>query len=300
MSLQLLKNFAITAIALLTAIVSSPALSQFKIQNMDVSLFNNTNVGLARTDHMRDYGVQVRLAAQGYYEQSTGTGVFISTEFSSTKYETYKNLDRTEISGQIGYVKKLGIGFDKPRISAILGIQHRSSDSEIRSGWSLSPRLQYSKNLTDRMMVGANLTYYQFEADSRIAVEAGVPGWIYSDENPTSIQNLQLHIGSEWAWTADTYLAFDTTFVNGEFSSMALPSSGLSAYASAVSRDDVCGTSYYNYRYTGQGAIAAVAITHVFSEDYDSTFRFQRTYVDADSGKGYGQNLINLSISKRF
>lgn len=290
--------FATSIVALCLA--SSSALSQFKPHSFEISAFNNTNVGLARTDHMNDYGVQARLSTQAYYERSQGSGIFYSSEIAFSRYDVYTKLNRSEISGQIGYVKKFGIGFDKPRVSASLGLQYRDSQSAIRSGWSLTPRLQFSKNISDRTSISARLQYYQFEADSRIAIPMGAAGWLASNENPTSIQNTQIHFGGEWAWTADTYLAFDTTFIQGDFSSMALPTSGLSSYASAVSQDDVCGSAYYNYRYSGTGTVAAVAATHVFSDTYDATFRFQRTLVDADYGKGYGQNLTNLTFSKRF
>lgn len=287
-------------LSLILVVCSGSAVAQFQSTSTQVSAFNNTNVGLARTDHMNDYGVQLRVAGQSYFEQTPGSGVFISSDIALTRYDIYAKLNRTEVSGQIGYVKKLGIGFDKPRISASLGLQYRNSDSAIRSGWSLSPQLQYSKNLSDRTSINASLMYYQFEADNRIPVDIGTAGWLASDDKPTSIQNTQIHFGGEWAWTADTYLAFDTTFIKGEFSSMALPTSGLSAHASAVSQDDVCGGDYYHYRYTGLGTVAAAAVTHVFSDTYEGTFRFQRTWVDADIGNGYGQNLINLTLSKRF
>lgn len=300
MRLQKSNSLSQTKLAILTLCLSTSAFAQFQSTSTQVSAFNNTNIGLARTDHMKDYGVQLRVAGQSYFEKVPGSGIFISSDITFTRYDVYTKLNRTEISGQIGYAKKLGIGFDKPRISASLGLQYRNSDSEIRSGWSLSPQIQYSKNLSDRTSISASLLYYQFEADNRIAVDAGTTGWLAGNAKPTSIQNTQIHFGGEWAWTADTYLAFDTSFIKGEFSSMALPSSGVSNYASAVSQDDVCGNDYYHYRYSGQGTVGAVAVTHVFSNIYEGTFRFQRTWVDADTGKGYGQNLINLTLSKRF
>lgn len=280
--------------------VSVPALSQHRPHSLEISTFNNTNIGLARTDHMNDYGVQARLSAQGYYERAPGSGFFYASDLAFTKYDVYSKLDRTEISTQVGYVSKLGIGFDKPRISASLGMQYRNSASEIRSGWSLAPRLQYSRNISDRLAVNASLMYYRFEAENRIAIESGDPGWVSGSEKPTSIQNTQLHLGGEWAMTPNTYLGLDVTYIDGEFSSMALPTSGLSAYASAVSQDDVCGNTYYNYRYQGQGSAAAFSLTHVFSDSLEAGFKFQRTLVDADMGKGYGQNIANLSLSKSF
>ncbi|GEM_PF-2663686 len=66
---------------------------------------------------------------------------------------------------------------------------------------------------------------------------------------------------------------------------MALPTSGLSNYASAVSQDDVCSGIYYLYRYTGQGKLAGAELIHTLSND---------------QGKGYGQNIINLSYAKRI
>jgi hypothetical protein len=179
-------------------------------------------------------------------------------------------------------------------------MQYRDSNSEIRSGWSVSPSIQISKNLSDRTSIKASAQYYQFEADNRISVAAGAVDWLASEDNPASIQNTQLHLGAEWAWTPSTYLALDSSIIIGEFSSMALPTSGLSNYASAVSQDDVCGGLYYLYRYTGQGRLVGAEIIHTFTSDAEFSFRFQRTYVDADTGNGYGQNLLNLSFSKRF
>jgi|GEM_PF-2026852 hypothetical protein len=280
--------------------LSSQSLAQFQSNSIEFSAFNNTNIGLARTDHMNDYGVQVRLGGQSYFEQTTGSGIFVSSDIALTRYDIYSNLDRIEVSGQIGYAKKLGIGFDQPRLSASINLQYRDSESAIRSGWSVSPILGYSKNISDRTSVNASITYYQFEADNRIDVAVGTAGWLDSEDNPTSIQNSQIHAGGEWAWTPNTYLALGATYISGEFSSMALPTSGLSAYASAVSQDDVCGNAYYNYRYSGQGEVVSAVITHIFSTDSELSLSFQRTLVDADSGKGYGQNISNLSYSRRF
>lgn len=288
------------AALLLLGSLSNPALAQFQSVSLEATAFNNTNIGLGRTDHMNDFGLQLRIGGQSYFENSPGNGIFIGGDIATTKYDIYTNLDRTEISGNIGFVKKLGIGFNQPRITTSLALQYRNSDSQIRSGWSFSPSIQYSKNLSERTSIKASAEYYQFEADNRIAVAAGMAGWLASDDNPASIQNTQLHFAAEWAWTPSTYLAIDSSFIFGEFSSMALPTSGLSNYASAVSQDDVCGGFYYLYRYTGQGRLAGAEIIHTFTSDTELTFRFQRTYVDADAGKGYGQNLINLSFSKRF
>lgn len=300
MNLRQLKKDARITLIILMILGAVPTLAQHKPHSLEISTFNNTNIGLARTDHMNDYGVQARLSAQGYYEREPGSGFFYASDLALTKYDVYSNLDRTELSTQIGYVRKLGLGFDKPRISASLGMQYRNSASEIRSGWSIAPKLQYSRNISDRIAINANVSYYRFEAEDRIPIESDEPGWVSGSENPTSIQNTQLRLGGEWAMTPNSYLALDTTYIKGEFSSMALPSSGLSAYASAVSQDDVCGSTYYNYRYQGQGSVLALSFTHVFSDNLEAGFRFQRTLVDADEGNGYGQNITNFSLSKRF
>ena len=288
------------ALTLLCLVVSSPAWAQFQSQSVNISAFNNTNIGLARTNHMNDYGISAQLSGQSYFEQSTGSGIFFSSSLSATAYEVYTNLNRIEASAQFGYTKKLGIGFNQPRIAASLALSYRGSESQIRSGWSYSPTLSYSKNLSDRTSIDVSLQYYVFEASDRIDVTPGTAGWLDSRGNPASIKNSQFHLASEWALTPNTYLGLDASYLKGDFSSMALPTSGLSNFATSVSQDDVCGTDYYLYRYEGQGGLVGAELIHEFSSDKEIILRLQRSLVEADQGVNYGQSIINLSFSKRF
>ncbi len=149
---------------LLIGFASNPALAKFQSVSAEISAFTNTNIGLARTDHMNDCGVQLKIGGQSYFEQSTGSGIFLSSDIAVTRYDVYGKLDRTELSAQVGYVKKLGIGFNQPRITTLLGLQYRDSKSDIRAGWSISPSIQYAKNISNRTSMSASLQYYQFDS----------------------------------------------------------------------------------------------------------------------------------------
>jgi hypothetical protein len=81
------------AALLFFACLSNPALALFQSFSLEATAFNNTNIGLARTDHMNDFGAQIRIGGQSYFEKSPGNGIFLSGDIATTKYDIYANLD---------------------------------------------------------------------------------------------------------------------------------------------------------------------------------------------------------------
>ena len=284
----------------LTCFYALPSLAQFQSYNTNISIFNNSNIGFTRSIDLNDQGIRADISGQSYFEGIPGSGVFISSRLAGTAYAEYQDISNLEASIQFGYTKKLGLGFNQPRISAALNLGYEYSDSSIRTGWSIAPSINYSKNLSDRLTIAANLQYFSFNASDRIAVDPNNVGAVDSNDEPTSIQNSQFNLAAEWAWTSRTYLGLDVSYLSGEFNSADFPNAGIASFSDAVSVDDGLGRGYYLYRYDGDGYMLGTEIIHTLSNNRELLFRLQRTLVDADGGVSYGQTILNLSFSKGF
>ena len=288
-------------IALWAFSYSIPSLAQFQSYTASLSASHNSNVGFTRSKDLDEYLITANISGQSYFEGAPGSGVFINSSLSATAYKEYPDLNRVDASIQLGYTKKLGIGFNQPRISASLNLAYRHSESQIRGGWSIAPQLAYSKNISNRLTISTNLQHFIFTASDRIAVpDPNSPNSVDGDSKPASIQNTQLNIASEWAWTPRTYLGLDISYLSGQFHSTALPNPEIASFSNAVSVDDGFGPGYYLYRYNGKGSVLGAELIRTLSNNREVIFRLQRSLVDADNGVGYGQTIANFSFSKSF
>ena len=294
-------NLALFLVVVLSVTYSGLSWSAgFQSYNASISAFNNSNVGFARSRDLNEQGIKADISGQSYFEGTPGSGVFTSSSIAAIAYAEYPGLNSVEARVQLGYAKKLGLGFNQPRISAALNLGYNYSDSKIRVGWSIAPSLNYSKNISNRLSVSATVQYFNFEASDRIAVDPNSPGFLDGEDEPTSIQNSRFNLATEWAWTPQTYLGLDISYLSGEFNSAALPNAGIASFSNAVSVDDGLGSGYRLYRYDGDGYVLGTQIIRTLSSSQELILRLQRSIVDADGGVGYGQTIVNLSFSKSF
>ncbi len=253
------------------------------------------NVGFAASAADRISDSVIELSASKTFHNTIGTSHTISygADLTLEKFGDFP-YDRASAGLSFNYQRKLGIGFDKPRISFNwTGAKHHYQQSSLDSLTS-TLGISLSKPLSSQLDSSISLERHWEIPDNTIPSVVAPAAAIQLPSSTSNIEFTSLQLSAEYYASERWSIPFSLQYIDGDLTTISTrPLTSLENF-SALSREPELGARWNRFRFSGDVTVGAIAASRLLNDGSTVNFEFEHADGESDGGIGYDRHLFSV------
>lgn len=276
--------------------IASESYSREATNNMEISASYIDNIGLAsnESDIMSD--TMIELQANRTYRETVGISQILSygIDFSARDYQDYP-CDRITFGLQASYEKKLGLGFDKPRLSVSWNGSRNIYAVDSINGYSSELSLRLSKPINERLDTAVSISK-NWEIPDNSPNTIGLPASENSiASDALNQESITLQVSAEYFATEHWSFPVSLSYLDGDLASIGRLRQKYLTYADAIANDEGLGPDWFLYRSSGKAWSANLAASRLLADG--SLLNLEFGYTDASTRGNIKYDRHSFSVS---
>lgn len=275
--------------------------AQDATNSLAISALYIDNIGLANLKEDQISDAVIEIEGHRTYRKPLGLSeaFFYGANINIRDYYDYP-CDRIRFGAQLGYEKKLGLGFDKPRLSIAWSGSRNIYRVDSLNGYSTEVSARLSKPVNERVDVAIALAK-NWENPDNSPNTFGLPEsaqGIASD----ALNQRTLNLTASAEYYVNQYWSIPVTlsYLDGDLASIARGRQSNLVYADAVANDEGLGPDWFVYRSAGHAWSANFAASRVLKDGSLLNVEFEYNEANVRGNMKYDRHRIAISWLKNW
>lgn len=128
---------------------------------------DNLSNGQLTSDIKGDHLLDLELSGGRYFQLSSSLGLILNAKLKATRYDTYTDLNSTNLGVSASLRKKFGLGPMAPMLSASMEVSDLDAQHDPRDRWIYKAGLGIRKRVNERLDLSLDYEHLQTNPDDR-------------------------------------------------------------------------------------------------------------------------------------